>query len=323
MKTRNLMTAAGCALACALVLPAGLAASGAEGEACRTLSLEIVKYANTNNIGKIVMGGFAPGGGAEAAEAEYVSQRTTAYLSGHKTPALIERSFFESVLLEARASSAANTSPARVQRFKELLSVDAVVSGTVLAAGGKLMILARLIDINTGKVLFAAEAESGREWLNPSEIRTARRGGGVYSLTAELPGILVPDSPSAWDAAPLLATPSDLRDAVADPRTNPATEEDGSCAARKRRLSRLNSELVDAKAGYWAAKMKTPGFGSQGLRKNPGSEIEDPAVKARFYKLLAGYYKAGPAAPTGPGKLALVERLLEDEELFSGDCELP
>jgi len=183
---------------CALALPASLAASGTGtgDEVYRDLSMRIVRYANTGNVNKIIMTGFAAGEGAEKGEAEYVSGKITAQLGGQTTPALIEKSFFEKVLVEARAFSAANSSPDRRKKLRDLLSVDAVVTGTVVAAGEKLKIQARLVDINTGRVLFMTEGEAER--------------------VTDLPGILVLADPAKQYAAVPPLPPSDFRDSVSE-----------------------------------------------------------------------------------------------------------
>ena len=205
MKNINLKTAATFTMACVLALPAYLVASGTGtgDEVYRDLSMRIVRYANTGNVNKILMTGFAAGEGAEKGEAEYVSGKITAQLGGQTTPALIEKSFFEKVLVEARAFSAANSSPDRRKKLRDLLSVDAVVTGTVLAAGEKLKIQARLVDINTGKVLFMTEGEAER--------------------VTELPGILAPDGSSKRYAAVPPPPPADFRDSVSE-TSAPAVE---------------------------------------------------------------------------------------------------
>ena len=309
------MTAIYISAACALALPA----AGAGRENCAGLCLELAGYANANGIGKIVIGDFAAGAGVEKGEAEHISGEVAAQLADNKKPELIDRAFFERVLRQARAAGAATLSPGMKKQFQGLLSVDAVLTGAVRAAGGRLEVLASLVDIKTGKVLFMAEAELPRGGAAAAEQRGARRRGGIYTLTAELPGILVPDGLLAAGQAALPARPADLRDAVADVKSAPRAGAAGTCARRRRQLAALNAGLVDAKARYWADKMKIPGS-RPAPGENPGSEIADPEVKAEFYKLLAGYYKAEVPVLPEPKALAGVARLLEKEESFFDDC---
>ncbi len=306
-------------VAAALTLPA--AASGME--ASEAISIKIVRYAAANGLNRIVMDGFTAEMGAQAAEADYIAGRLTAFLAGNKTPTLIDRPFFERVLREARAAGAAKTGPEGMKQFKTILVVDALIAGTVQAAGDKLQIMVRLIDAKTGALLFVTAGEAEREWLKPPKIRTARHRSGIFTINPEIPGILVPDGFSGTKAEPLASLPDDFRDAVSDFQSQHDTDEPGSCAVRRRRLSRLNADLVDAKAGYWAYKMKEPGSSFPGLGENPGSEIDEPGTKIRFYKQLAAYYKARPTPVPAPVVLSKVLSLIAEERQFADDCEIP
>lgn len=282
-----------------LIVPAffcglGFRASGAaEGSAdFKAVSAEIVRFAAANDINKISVLGYTGKEGVEKNEADYISEKMGAHLAGRKKPALIERALLEKVLKEASLSSTAGGAGDKAKMLREIFSIDAVVTGTVFAAGDKLKILTRLIDLKTGRVLLAAQSESEREWPQFPE---------------------VPDLDFRWDGAAFDPPPSDFRDSVSDPAQ-------GSCAGRKLRLSRLNSELVDAKARYWAAKMKEPGFSIRALTRNPGTEITDPETKAGFYRLLGEYYKSEAAAPPGPDELPALRNLMEEETRVHNEC---
>ena len=259
---------------------------------CKGVASEIVKFANASDIKKISVLDFAARGGVEKNETDYISEKMGSCLAGHKTPALIERALLEKVLKEARLSSSADGEADKAKALGGIFSIDAVVTGTVFAAGGKLKILTRLIDVKTGRVLLAVRSEAEREW-------------------AQFSGL--PDMGLPWADADWPSLPSDFRDAVSEPARN-------SCADRKLRLTRLNSELVDAKALYWAAKMKEPGFSIRGLTKNPGTEITDPEIKARFYRLLGAYYRSESAPPPEQEKLPALMELLEEEAQVYNEC---
>jgi len=289
MKTAAIKIIMVLAIFCGLVLPVSVAAEGSAD--FKTVSMDIVRFAQANHINNISVLGFTGKDGVEETETDYISEKMGAYLAGHKKPALIELSLLEKVPKEAGPASAAGGAAGKAKMLRDIFSVDAVVTGTVFAAGEKLKILTRLIDLKTGRVLLAAQSESEREWPQFPE---------------------VPDMTIRWDSAAGLPS-SDFRDAVSDPGQ-------GSCAARILRLDRLNAELVDAKARYWADKMKEPGFSVRGLTKNPGSEITDPETKAGFYKLLGWYYKSKTAAPLGPDELTSVLDLLAEETRVGDDC---
>ncbi|MDD2806003.1 MAG: hypothetical protein PHV33_10645 [Elusimicrobiales bacterium] len=263
--------------------------AGGESAECGKFAAQVVTLAKAGNINRISVLEFVGKGGVEKNEADYISEKMAACLAGRPKPALIERALLEKILKEMRFSSSGADDAAGLA---DIFSVDAVVTGTVFSAGGRLKVLTRLVDLKTGRVLLAEQSEAEREWPQ----------------FPEMTGMELDWDDPAW---PL--PPSDLRDAVSEPGH-------GSCADKKLRLTRLNSELVDAKALYWAAKMKEPGFRVSGLTRNPGTEISDPEVKARFYRLLDAYYRGESAGPQPTDKSEAIRDLLAEENRVYNEC---
>lgn len=253
---------------------------------------EVITFAKANDINKISVLGFSGRDGVQKSETDYISEKTAACLAGHKQPALIDRAVLAKALKGVRLSASGGADGGKAKMIKEIFSIDAVVTGTVFAAGHKLKVLAKLIDVNSGRVLLAEQSESEREWARFPE---------------------VPDLELEWDDQDWPLPPADFRDAVSEPGQ-------GSCADRKMRLAGLNSELVDAKALYWAAKMKEPGFDLRALRKNPGTEITDPEVRSKFYGLLGDYYRADYTEPPDPEKTAGILDLIAEEKKVYDEC---
>ena len=302
MENKGFKLITGLAAACALVsFPAAARAGG-----YKNLSAQIIKCSETNALKKIAVLAFSAKGGADKNDTDYAAEKIGLYLAGSKKTALIERALLERVLKETRLSSAAGGMADKAEILNNILSLDAVVTGTVFPDGEKLKVLARLIELKTGRVLLAVEAEAGR--LPPDLFDNK-------FADLELPDVPFSALPSRWNYPGLAADGSGFRDAVADPESR-------SCSERRGLLGKLNSELVDAKAQYWAAKMKAPGFSRAGLTKNPGSEIGDPDVKARFYELLAVYFNEGAPAAPDPGKMSAVFELVKMEKQVSDECGL-
>lgn len=300
-KTLNLKLTAALAMACALAFPP---AAGAD--AYRSLSLRIARSAVENSMKKIAVLDFAARGGAGKSETAYVAEKMGVQLAGNKAVSLIERALLEKVLKEAGLSSATGGAYDSTGVLGNMLSLDAVVTGVVFADGDTLRVFARLIEVKTGRVLLAVEDEAGRQ--EPDLL-----GGRLGDM--EPPAVSFPELPAEWSSAVAVGSSANLRDALSDP-------EGGTCSARRDAVSRLNAELVDLKARYWAAKMKTPGFSGRTLTKNPGSEIGDAGVKARFYKLLTAYYRDASAARLDPGERSEVAALLRMEARVSDECGL-
>ena len=263
------------------------------------VSGEIAVYARENGIKRIAVLGFTPVGAAGGAEADSVSESVSAYLSYFIGATPAERSRVKETLAALKASGAAASPTDGARTLQELFAVEAVVTGALFPAGGDINLRAKLTDSRTGKVLFTASSGKG-----------GVRRGDMPAPASGLPGFQR-SAPAQESAAP--PPPGDLRDAVADYK-------DGSCAARRSRLAELNAELADAKALYWAEKIRDPLFRRRTDRKNPGIEIKDPAVKARFYELLAAYFQTGKRETIRPDKLAAVLDLMESETRFFAEC---
>ncbi len=307
MRTRNLKLIWELAAAAGIVFcPADLHAAG-----YKDLSAQLLRCAETNALKKIAVLDFTAKGGAGKSDTDYAAEKIGTYLAGSKKTALIERALLERVLKETRLSSVSGDMADKTEILKSMFSLDAVVTGAVFADGEKLRVLARLIELKTGRVLMAAETEAGRL---PPDLSGVDFGG------MEPPEVPFPELPAGWntaawnDPAPAAAR-ADFRDAVADPA-------DRSCPGRKSLLAKMNARLVDAKAWYWAGKMKAPGFSRAGLTKNPGSEIKDPGVKAIFYERLGDYFDGRAAARPEPEKIAAVFALVKLERQVSDECGL-
>lgn len=268
------------------------------------LSAQLLGCAENNTLRKIAVLEFSAKGGAGKSDAEYAAEKIELNLAGSKKTALIERALLERVMKENRLSTVVDGMADKAGILRNMLSLDAVITGTVFPDGEKLRVLARIIELKTGRVLLAAEAEVARLPVNLIE--------GNFS-GMELPEIPFLEPPASWHNPAPAAARTELRDAVAD-------NKGPSCPGKRRLLGKLNAELVDAKAWYWADKMKTPGFRRDSLTRNPGSEISDSGVKARFYKLLSAYYEAGTSVSPDAGKLSSVSRLMAMEKQVSNEC---
>ncbi|HNW43435.1 MAG TPA: hypothetical protein PKI19_02955 [Elusimicrobiales bacterium] len=299
MKNTSVKSIAALALACVFAFPRAVTAAGEY----KALSARIVKCALANSVAKIAVLGFSAKGGAGQGETEYVAERVGLALAGNISPALIERDLLDKVFKEARLASAAGAADGS-GLLREIFSIDAVVTGTVFADGEFLKVLTKLIDIKTGRILLAVETDTRRR---EKDLLNELAG------TLEPPEVEMPELPDGWGRS-RPRSGGGLRDAVAEPAAR-------SCADRRLGLNRLNAELVEIKAWYWAEKMREPGFSSAKLTRNPGSEIGDAGVKARFYSLLAAYSRAA-AVPPEPENLTRLLDLMKQEKQVSDDCGL-
>jgi len=269
MKTSELFITAALFLVCAPPIAAAEAAAVLEDESL-AVAHEIIMYMRSNDVNNIAVLGFARAGAAGAVEADLVAERVSSYINTFRKTTAAQRSALKDALAELKTPAAGARDGAKLLR--DIFSADAVVAGIVSKAGAKVAVGARVIELRTGKVLFATGS-----------------GGG---------------SPA----------PGDFRDSVADYNA-------GSCAGRKQALAGLNAEQVDAKAAYWAEKLREPLFRT--YSNNPGIEIGDAGVRADFYARLAAHYQAGRRAALAPAKAAAIEKLLDDETGYFAECGRP
>ncbi|HCC46786.1 MAG TPA: hypothetical protein DEQ38_01515 [Elusimicrobia bacterium] len=272
-------------------------ASGADNAYAR-LSNSIAEAAKAGGVEKLAVLDFSAKAGTERGEAEYVSEKIASGLAGRKRPALIERSALETLIKEARRASAVSGADADKAALRELFAVDAVVTGSVFSAGSRLKIIAKLIEVETGRVLLSREEEAEREWPQFSE---------MWDLD-------LPEFAPAGRGAPLKL--SDLRDAIAD-------NKELSCGERWKQAGEKNSRLLDAKARYWAGRMKEPGFSISGLTRNPGTEIADRGLKSKFYRLLSGYHGEEGSPRQEAAEREEVLDLLNTEKKLMDECGIP
>jgi hypothetical protein len=142
-----------------------------------------------------------------------------------------------------------------VKEIGKILNVDAVITGTVIALkNDRVEVNARLIDAQSAMVLVAAETKVDQDW-NESLFDDAAWSG------ASFPPVPNFDLASNADAA------------------------DWGCMGVPDQIDDLERSVTDLKARYWAKKLRD-GLDGASLKKNPGSEIRNPAIRAEFYKSL-------------------------------------
>ncbi len=144
------------------------------------------------------------------------------------------------------------------------------MTGTLFVSGGKLEVHARLIEVGSGRALYASTAKFDSDWAwNVS----------VPKFDVPVPDLDVP-VPSFEVSAPIF-----MRDAVADNQ-----EVANNCGEAVATVEVMQRTTLGLKARYWAAKVKEPGFSRSRLTANPGSEIADPELRAHFYELVKSSY---------------------------------
>lgn len=239
---------------------------------CSSIAADFSKAAVKLGRRHIAVMPFHDTSGKESRSGTVVSERLIAQLLNRGTVEVVERSQLESVMKELRLASAGVVEPAMVKRLGRFLGVDAVVTGTAVElVGGKVEIHARLVDVETARVLAASTARVEKDW---SDFETS----AIWAVSAPPVPFFPGDSPHVeWHDG--------LNDGSREPG-GPDPELGGGVAA----CDTSDSGVIEARARYWAIRLRDPGFSPGSLKGNPGSEIAEPRLRERFYSRLRMWY---------------------------------
>jgi hypothetical protein len=188
---------------------------------------------------------------------------------------VVERTRLSDVMAEKRlgALDSAGTADGAAPK---LAAAEAVVTGSFSYADGRMKASVRLVHAETGEILAAAEEDVA--W---TEGANGVRADGGWTLDVPAPEFLA-------DVPPIVMDPVELKDAP-----NDAPSDD--CAGAAERVDRIAAGILDVKARYWASELRK-GFSPFAVTRNPGSEISDPELKARFFSAMKSWF-AKPFVP--------------------------
>jgi hypothetical protein len=286
-------------LSAVLLLAAPPAAcAAAPEEAWRRLAVDFAGQAAGRKVRSVAVLLFSREASASEAESRYVYEKFLTCLAGTGKVSLYERAQLGKLIQERRLAEAGLTTGRAPGRPR---AGEAVIAGVVFGTAEKLRVILRLIEPVTGEVLYAGEAETGRLW---------DLAGGYRGFDFEMPDLSglenlfleVEEQGGAYG----------LRDAL-------NSGEDG-CPARRRELAARQRGAINAKAKYWALRIKEPDFDRAGLRRNPGSEIEDPEAKSAFYLALEKYLELPETPALRSAEVASIVDLSAAEEALRDDC---
>lgn len=247
-----------------------LATAPAAADGFKAAAKELSAAARKARIERVAVMPFVPADGSDPKEGWNVSERfVTQLVRGGKVKA-VERSLLRKLLEEHRLGETGALDPRTLKKLGQVFSAEGIVTGSFVTSGRRLIVNARLIDVETGVIVAACERSVEKDWSEPVE------NGRIYvpvpQFTVEAPTIESDDS-------------ADLRDSVAD----------DSCDGAATRVDRLEEEILDLKARYWALRLRE-GLKAADVKRNPGSTISDPGLKQAFYERLKAWH-AQPAIP--------------------------
>jgi hypothetical protein len=294
------------ALTSAFALALSVAQPSFAEDVYKKMANDFARYSTDKKVRNVAVIAFTRRARASREESEYFSEKLLACLAESGKVNLLERSQLDKVLEERRLSAAGVTEEPREGPLSRIDPSDAIIVGTIFGTKDHLKIIAKMIDPLTGAVLHTVQAQTERQWeIVPdwSEFEFSMPDMRVLvAMFEEEEGAVNPRL-------------SDYRDAPAGLGTE-------TCNARRARLSARQEAAVEAKAKYWALRMRDPGYNSEKLRRNPGGEMRDPEARKKFYALLDAYYKAEAAPQLSAEEMNSVITLMGEEGRISDECGL-
>ena len=239
------------------------------------LASQMSRSARAHGRARIAILPFRTMNGGESAAGRIVSERLVGPLMADGAVEVIERTLLESVTSELRLQVSGLMDPGTVRELGKILNVDALVVGTVMTLkNDNIEIHARLLDAETAKILVAATVKVEKDWSE--------------SMFEDFTwGLSLPPMPS-FDLA------------------TTANAGGFDCGRAEETVDELERSLVDLKARYWAQKLRD-GLISSSLKRNPGSEINNPGIRAQFYTRLRERYAETIWSPLTEAELAKIK----------------
>ena len=216
----------------------------------------LTRAAKAHGRARIAILPFQVIGGKGSTSGRIVSERLVGPMMNDGGVEVVERAMLESVMREQQLQFSGAVDARSVKEIGKILNVDAVITGTVIALkDDRVEVNARLIDTESAKILFAGETKMEQDW-NESLFDDASWGG------------------SAWPPVPNF-----------DLAASASAADWGGCLGVADKIDDLERSVTDLKARFWAAKLRA-GLDGASHKRNPGSEIRNPEIRAEFYKSL-------------------------------------
>jgi len=250
------------------------------------IAAPLARVARSHGRARLAVLPFQEVGGKGSTTGRIISERLIGPLAAAEGLEVVERTMLDGVMKEQRLQVSGVVDQRSLKELGRVLGVDAIVTGTAIALkDDRVEVVARLIDAETARVLGVAESRVEKDW-NES---------------------LFDDS--SWAGLPALPSfdlATDASAAVWD------------CGTASETVDTLERSIVDLKARYWAQRLRE-GIDRNSLKRNPGSEINNPEIRSEFYARLRAYAReAGPAPTTD--EVGRMNKTMDRISRLEGSC---
>lgn len=287
-----------------LSLVLGAPAFSSAEDVYKKMANDFARYSADKKVKNVTLIGFSRKARTSREESEYFSEKLLSCLVASGKVNLLERAQLDKVLEERRLSASGVAEEAGEGAGRKIDPSNAIIVGTIFGTRDQLKIIAKMIDPLTGAVLHTVEGQTERQW----EIMPERP-----EFDFEVPDLR---------SIAAMFGEEDLRPELTGFRDAPAGLGADSCALRRARLASLQAGSLEAKAKYWALRLRDPGFSNSKLRRNPGGEIKDDAARRKFYALLGSFHRAPEAPELSVAETNAVSLMTAEEKRISDECGL-
>ncbi|MBI4350643.1 MAG: hypothetical protein HY550_04325 [Elusimicrobia bacterium] len=261
-----------------ILLIATFAAAPMSAGDFKSLAKELSRAGQAAGLRRVAVLPFSSADGQAAGDGSVVSERLLTALVRLNRLQTVERSLLRQLLEEHQLGRTGLLEPSALRRLGSMASADGIVTGTYALADGEILVQARLVAIDTGLILAAAERRLARDWAQPQ------------NLASNSP-LFVP-APEFTVEAPVITSEEDMRDSLAS----------DSCSDAAERIDSLETRILELKARYWAGQLKR-GVSLSQLRYNPGSTISDPELKRKLYDRMKVWYTQERVPELSPAEM--------------------
>jgi TolB-like protein len=271
MKNKEIFVLAG-------AVAALLAAAGARADGFKKMARDLVADAKRSGVSRVAVMPFEPADGSVSRDGWNISEKLVTQLVRTGKVQTLERSMLKTLLDEHQLGRTGALDPASLRKLGKVLSAEGIITGSFVTIGREVVVNARLINVETGVIVSASERRAPRDWFD-----AATFPGPVEAAVAAAP-------------APMRMEPGlDFRDSVSDVQ---------GCANAATTVDKLEEEILDLKARYWALKLKGRDMAS--LARSSSRVISDPELKLALFDKVTAYARDGAPALTAAETKKLV-----------------
>lgn len=250
-------------VACGALISPAAASSGFNG-----MAKELASAALRARIQRVAVLPFISGGDGDSREGWNIAEKLVTPLVRTGKVQAVERQLIERLLDEQRLGLSGALDETRLLAFGKISAAQGIVTGSYITEDTKVVINARLIDAETGLIIAACEQKIDR---------------------AAIGLVDAPEFPAPWETAARLAERTAAPVLFQAPS---AGEVAGlACDNARARADRLEAQVLDLKARYWARKLrKDPALDS--AEASPEGMIYDPTLKREYQDKLSAWIQS-------------------------------